>query len=252
MVVVAYTDALKPLEDRLDWVLTPVYRVANLPSEVWNWFDGGVGGRQALAARLESAEAQILLLERKAQKTAALEVENHRLRALLGSTTRLDEGVVIAEIIGLSPDPSRHWVLIDKGTDAGVEVGQPVIDAQGIAGQVVQAGPAHSRAMLISDPNHAIAVYAQRSGLRAIAVGNGRYDRLTLLHIPDTADLHPGDTLVSSGLGERFPPNYPVGTVTAVRHLPGQPFAEVQAAPSAQLAALRHLLVLIPATTPQE
>ncbi|MDC6451138.1 rod shape-determining protein MreC, partial [Pseudomonadales bacterium] len=137
-----------------------------------------------------------------------------------------------------------HEVIIDKGTSSGVFVGQPLLDAQGLMGQVIEISPYTSRVLLVSDQTHSVPVQVNRSNLRLIARGSGVTRQLELLHVQDTADIRVGDLLVSSGLGDRFPVGYPVGLVNKVEHDPGQPFALVTAIPSARLDKSRHVLLV--------
>jgi len=133
---------------------------------------------------------------------------------------------------------------VNKGELDGVYKGQPVLDAQGLMGQVIEVLPYTSRVILIADSNHAIPVQVNRNGVRAIAVGSGQLNELVLIYVPDTADIKAGDMLVSSGLGNRFPQGYPVGVIKSVEHDPGEPFAIVSAEPSAYLDRSRHLLLV--------
>jgi rod shape-determining protein MreC len=134
-----------------------------------------------------------------------------------------------------------------------VVLGQPVLDARGLMGQVVELMPYTSRVLLLTDTTHSIPVQVNRNGLRAIASGTGNPERLELRHVADTADIKEGDLLVSSGLGQRFPAGYPVATVKEVIHDSGQPFAIVRAVPTAALNRSRYLLLVFSDTrTPEE
>ena len=166
------------------------------------------------------------------------------MRDLLGSAAKLQDNVLVAELIGVDPDPERYEIIIDKGSQSGVFVGQAVLDAQGLMGQVIATSLYTSRALLISDESHSVPVQVNRNNLRLIAQGTGITGQLELIHVPDTADIKEGDLLVSSGLGSRFPVGYPVGVVSKVEHDPGEPFAVVRAIPSASLVKSRHVLLV--------
>ena len=131
-----------------------------------------------------------------------------------------------------------------KGRVHEVYEGQPLVDADGIMGQVVHAGPLTATAMLITDSGHGTPVQVNRNGLRTIAVGTGEVDRLELPYLPNSADIQEGDLLVTSGLGGRLPPGYPVANVSRIVHNPGQPFAEVHATPTARLDRAREVLLV--------
>ncbi len=167
-----------------------------------------------------------------------------RLRELLNSSALVNEKVEVAELIGMDPNPFTHRIIINKGERDGVVLGQPVLDARGLMGQVVELMPYTSRVLLLTDTTHSIPVQVNRNGLRAIASGTGNPERLELRHVADTADIKEGDLLVSSGLGQRFPAGYPVATVKEVIHDSGQPFAIVRAVPTAALNRSRYLLLV--------
>jgi rod shape-determining protein MreC len=225
-------------------VTLPFYWVADIPARVTNWGKENFVTRASLSEENQRLRAEALLLEGEVQQLAALRAENVRLRALLNSSALLQDDVLVAELIGVSPDPTRHIVVLNKGSADGVFVGQPLIDANGLMGQVVEASPNSARVLLITDTAHAIPVQVNRNGVRAIAEGVGRLDRLELRHVASTEDIAVGDLLVSSGLGGRFPVGYPVATVTEVIADPGQPFARITAEPRAALSRSRHVLLV--------
>ena len=111
-------------------------------------------------------------------------------------------------------------------------------------GQVVHVGPFSSTAMLITDASHAIPVQINRTGLRAIAFGTGKMDQLNLRHLPHNVDIRVGDLLITSGLGETFPPNFPVGIISKVERPAGEPFAAIEAKPHAELEQSREVLLV--------
>ena len=143
-------------------------------------------------------------------------------------------------------DPYRQRVLVNKGTRDGVFVGQAALDASGVFGQVTRAGPVSAELILISDPEHAIPVQFIRSGTRSVAFGRGSTRQLELRYLPATADIKIDDELVTSGLGGRFPPDYPVATVTAITEDRVLGFVSVFAEPKARLDSSREVLVIKP------
>ena len=192
-------------------------------------------------------------MQRRVQKLAALTEQNVRLRELLNSAALVDDKVLVSELIGVDPNPFTQRIMIDKGENDGVFVGQPVLDASGLMGQVVEVMPYTARVLLLTDTTHSIPVQVNRNGLRAIAVGTGNPERLELRYVADTADIKEGDLLVSSGLGQRFPAGYPVATVKEVIHDSGQPFAVVRAVPTAKMNRSRYvLLVFSDSRTPEQ
>jgi rod shape-determining protein MreC len=228
----------------LSVAVTPVQWLVDVPQRSWTWLDERLQVRDELIAENKQLRAQALLAERRVQKLAALTVENFRLRDLLNSSEQLDEKVMVSELVGINSDPFIHQIIINNGFNSGVFVGQPVLDATGVMGQVTSTSAFTSRVLLITDADHAMPVQVNRNGLRSVAYGRGKYDYLELEGLADTADIEVGDILVSSGLGLRFPKGYPVATVIAVQHSPGQDFAKVLARPTAQLSRSRHLLLI--------
>lgn len=237
-------DWLKPVRYGVGYVLAPAQQVGLIPQSIGHWFGESAATRQQLQVENQQLQARTLVLELRAQRLAALEAENSELRELLNASEQVDDRVLVTSVIAVDPDPYSQRILINKGGQDGVFVGQPVLDAHGLLGQVIDVLPFSSRVLMIADPNHAIPVQVNRNGVRAIAVGTGSLSELDLIYVPATADIIPGDLLVSSGLGDRYPRGYPVAVVTAVENIPGQSFALVKAEPSAQLDRSRHLLLV--------
>ncbi|MDR6177419.1 rod shape-determining protein MreC [Pseudomonas sp. SORGH_AS 211] len=253
MVTDARFDYLKPVRSELALVLSPLYEVAGFPLRAWEGVSDQFSSRTELMAENERLKAEQLLLQRRLQKLAALTEQNVRLRELLNSAALVDDKVLVGELIGVDPNPYTHRIIIDKGAKDGVFVGQPVLDASGLMGQVVEVMPYSARVLLLTDVTHSIPVQVNRNGLRAIAVGTGNPERLELRYVADTADIKEGDLLVSSGLGQRFPAGYPVATVSKVIHDSGQPFAVVRAIPTAKLNRSRYMLLVFSDTrTPEQ
>nr|WP_081616560.1 MULTISPECIES: rod shape-determining protein MreC [unclassified Thioalkalivibrio] len=174
----------------------------------------------------------------------ALQMENDRLRALLNTAERAEERVEIAKLLAVDLDPFRQQIVLSKGSRHDVYPGQPVIHPDGVIGQVLSTQMTSSTALLISDPGHALPVLSARTGLRGIVVGTGNPRRLEMRHVPPQEDIEEGDLLLTSGLGGRFPPDYPVARVISVERQPGQPFLDIQAEPLAALDRSREVLLL--------
>jgi len=253
MVVDARFSLLKPVRSQMSLVLMQTYWVTDLPQRLYQGVASQFGSRTELVAENEKLKTENLLLQGRMQKLAALTEQNVRLRELLNSSALVNEKVEVAELIGMDPNPFTHRIIINKGERDGVVLGQPVLDARGLMGQVVELMPYTSRVLLLTDTTHSIPVQVNRNGLRAIASGTGNPERLELRHVADTADIKEGDLLVSSGLGQRFPAGYPVATVKEVIHDSGQPFAIVRAVPTAALNRSRYLLLVFSDNrTPEE
>lgn len=228
----------------LTLLVTPVQWLVDVPTRIWMGLGSELSDRDALQAENSRLRSDILLLSRKLQRIDDLTTENARLRLLLKGSQRLDERVMLAELIGVNADPFIHQIVINKGLRDGAYLGQPVLDENGVMGQLVEVGPYTSRVLLITDNQHAVPVQVDRSGFRTLLLGNGSKQELQLDYVADTADIQVGDLLVSSGLGGRFPAGYPVAEVSEILHDPGRPFARVRAKPRARLDKSRYLLLV--------
>ena len=222
----------------------PIRATVDLPFFVWRWASRSLTDRSELLEENERLKRQQLNFNVRLQRLAALEAENTRLREMMESSAKVADRVLVAEVLSVDLDPYRHRFAINKGLSDGVYVGQALLDAGGVVGQVVRAEPLNSVAVMISDADHALPVRINRNGLRTVALGTGDLDQLQLPYLPNNADIQVGDLLVSSGLGGGFPADYPVGKVTKVDRIPGQPFAEITAQPTAALDRDREVLLV--------
>lgn len=225
------------------WALSPVVWVSDLPHSI-EVIGENLRSRRALLEENASLKRRQLELDVRLQRMQALEAENHRIRSLLASSTAIKQRVLIAEILQTSQDPYRHQILIDKGSANGVYVGQALVDAGGVLGQVVRVRPHTAVALLITDPRSGVPVEINRTGLHTVALGRGDGSTLSLPFLPNNADVHVGDLLVSSGLGGRFPAGYPVGRVVQLRHPAGESFMEAVAQPAAHVGRGREVLLV--------
>ncbi len=240
-----FSDWMAPLQRQAQDMVAPLYWVSSFPSRLEEWSDNRLMSRERLIQENESLRTENLVLKRKLQLNASLAAENVRLRQLLNSADTLEDRVLIAEIIGRSPDPTVHQVLVNRGLDHGVYSGQALVDAKGLMGQVVEVGQRTSKVLLITDSTHALPVLINRNGEQLIAEGTGgRAYELALPYVANTLDIVVGDILVSSGLGQRFPIGYPVAEVIEVVKDPSKRFARVITRPMADISRSRHALLV--------
>lgn len=222
----------------------PLRIIVDAPVSAWHWIGETSASRNELQLDNARLNTERLLTQARLQRYSALEAENARLRQMLEARARVREQVRVAEVMSVSANPFRHVIVIDKGTTNGVFDGQAVVDADGVVGQVIEAGVASSQCLLISDPGHDLPVEVNRSGLRTIARGTGDFNALDLPFLPNNADIQPGDLLVTSGLGGAFPAGYPVAVVESVTRLPQESFAAITATPSAALNQVREIMLI--------
>lgn len=238
-------DYLSRVRFYASYLVTPLHWLADTPRSISDSVNNNLQSRGYLIGENQRLKEQILMQQYRLQKLEHLEAENRRLNELLNASSIVDERVVRAQLTGESPDPFTKRVLINRGSVEGVYVGQPVLDAFGLMGQVVEVEPFASWVLLITDPQHSTPVQINRNGNRAIASGTqDSLHRLVLNNVSDTFDIVEGDVLVTSGFGGRFPAGYPVGVVSGVFHDPGEPFAEVIVEPTAQLDKSRNVLLV--------
>lgn len=239
-----YTDWLDPLTSRLSQASLPLQWVAAVPGRLGEWGDSSFFSRLELESENKQLRREARIHKAQLQRMATIAAENARLRSLLNATELLKDKVLVTELVGVSTDPLEHTIVINRGQRDGVYVGQPVLDDQGLMGQVVEVRDGNSTVLLVTDSSHALPVQILRNSVRAIAEGTGDFRRLQLRYVSHTVDVKEGDELVSSGLGGRFPAGYPVGRVIAIERDPGQPFLTVTVEPTANIERSRHLLLV--------
>ena len=222
----------------------PIYTVVQTPYQLWSWLTGSFADRSRLRTENAQLTEQLRVARTQLLRFESLNEENRRLREIREASKGLSERTLIAEIVNVSVQPFRHMVVINKGADDGVFRGQPVLDAFGVVGQVMQVGKSTATLILITDTEHAVPVQVNRNGIRSIAMGTGETTKLSLPYLTVESDVQRGDLLVSSGLDEIFPAGYPVATVTKVERNPTDTFALVEAKPLAQLDRDREVLLL--------
>ena len=228
----------------LSTMLYPLQLAIHLPIHSGEWLSEQLSTRGTILAENAELREERLRTRTRLEKLNALEAENRRLRSLLGSSERVAERVLVAELISVDMDPFSRRIVLNKGAQDGVLPGQALIGSSGVMGQIIHVGPFTSNALLITDPSHALPVQINRNGLRAVAIGTGPLNLLKLSYVPNNADVRVNDRIVTSGLGSRFLSGYPVGKVVDVRRNQGQPFAEVFVEPSAMLERTREVLLV--------
>lgn len=228
----------------LSVVVYPVRVAVDLPFSTWTKVRENLAARDELIAENRQFRRERLETASRIQRLEALERENARLRQLLDSTARVGSRSLVAEILAVDLDPYRQRLDLNRGLVDDVFVGQALLDAQGVVGQVVRVGTLTSEAVLITDADHAVPVSVNRNGVRTIAVGTGDSNRLRLPYLTNNADVVVGDLLISSGLGGVFPAGYPVARVVDVKRRPDQPFAEIIAEPASSLDRDREVLLV--------
>ena len=246
VVLLIANDRLDPIRQSISSVLSPLQYLANVPGLLLDWSADSIATRNMLAMQNKELLRQQLMMSERLQRFEHLRQENERLRALLGSPVHMDARKVVAEVMEVASDPFRHYVVLNHGARTGVFVGQSVVDAQGVVGQVIEVSELTSRVLLVTDPTHGIPVRITRNDVRAMAQGTGDIDEIELRHVAKSTDIVVGDLLVTSGLGQRFPEGYPVARVMNISRDAGQSYSVISAQPLAALDRIRYVLLIWP------
>ncbi len=228
----------------LDVAAYPIQLAVSSPSTAWHWIQESFTTRDALRAENAALLKRQRELELRSMRYEALAHENDQLRGLRDALPPVAERWLVAEIVDIQLSSLRQRVLVDRGSVNGVFKGQAVLDDKGLMGQTTHVGPWSAEVILITDPEHAVPVQIERTGLRTIAVGTGDTGLLALPYLPANADVKAGDLLMTSGLGGVFPSGYPVGRVTEVHRDAVQPLAQVQAVPLASMNTDREVMLV--------
>lgn len=242
------TTYVNNLRSSIAVLVYPFQYLVNFPANVGDWASDSFSSRKTLKDDNETLRTQNLILTTQLQRLNFIESENINLRNLLESSKRVGERILIAELLSVDMDPYKQQVTINKGSISNDDIysGQPFVDAKGVMGKLIHIAPFSSTALLITDPSHSLPIQVNRNGLRAIAKGTGKLNRLEIPHLPNNADIKVGDLLVTSGLGCVFPVGYPAAIVVEINIDPSLPFAEVLAEPVAELDRSRETLLVWP------
>lgn len=235
---------LSQVRAQADMVTQPLWWLAGLPGRLGTRMQDDAVTRGRLVEENRQLRNQLLVANARLTRLQTAAIDNAQLRALLGMKTSRGLDVQLAPVLNIDLDPTRQRLVLDAGSRDGVRIGQAVIDAGGLMGQIIQTTPSHSIALLLTDPDHAVPVVVARNGVRLIAYGRGRSDRLELSDVPLNSGVEVGDTIVTSGLGGHFPAGFPVGTIIALRPDDSHAFLIGDLKPAAQLDRGRDVLLL--------
>jgi len=243
---------LSSIRSVLKLTATPLQWIVQIPTAVLDFIGEEFATREFLIHENQTLKASLTARETELLRFKSVQSENDRLRELLAIKKEDGTKEIGALVLDVKQDHLRQRVLIDQGSQAGIERDQPVVDRGGVYGQTVSVGPTTSEVILLSDSGHAIPVIIERTGLRSIAVGTGDPHELVLPYLPRNTDVEKNDRIVTSGLGGIFQPGLPVGTVREVKRDPSQPLARIIVEPAAALDRSHEVLVLQAAPIPHD
>lgn len=171
--------------------------------------------------------------------------ENENLRHLVSALAATTDHVVTTEVIGRPADPFSRRIQIAAGTLDGVQVGMPVIGPFGVLGQVSRTVSHQSEVTLISDHKSRISVINNRTGQIFLLAGTGDSGLLTVAFAQPSADLQPGDELVTSGLDHLYPKAVLTAIVKSSTYVPGEAYRRVEATAAADLTDVQFATVVL-------
>jgi rod shape-determining protein MreC len=235
---------LSRLRAQANVLVQPVWALAGLPGRLGTQVKDNAASHGQLVTENRELRNQLLIANARLTRLQTAALDNAQLRELLNVAERSGLDVQLAPILDIDLDPVRQRLVLAAGTRDGVHVGQAVIDAGGLMGQVIATTGNSATVLLLTDPDHAVPVTVARNGVRLIVYGRG--DKLELRDIPLSAGVEVGDEIVTSGLGGRFPAGFPVGSITALRPDDTHAFLVGELKPAAQLDRGRDVLLLRP------
>ncbi len=236
---------LRPLRQGLAMVLYPIQQVLMLPRDGLIWLGRYAGAivdlvdRESLLNKKEIANSETLL------QTQQLRLENDALRSLLELRKDIKHKTLVAEISHETRDAFSNRIVIDRGSQHGVALGHPVINAQGVVGQVVRVSPITAEVSLLTDPSLTVPVNLPRSGVRSLVTGSGDGQQVELKYLNINAEVEVGDLLGTSGLDGLYPKGLPVAKINRVERAGTGEFPRISATPVATIGILQHVLVIL-------
>ncbi len=237
---------LNSVRSSFSLLVSPLQYAVDYPVKIIGAAQSLVTAKKELINENMKLRYQQTLLEAELQKLTVIKKENSQLRKLLLTSSKASMRAMAAQILAVDTSSSRQMVVLNKGQREGVYVGQPVLDAKGVMGQIIDIGSMTSTVLLISDSKSAVPVRNNRTGERAILIGTNNMSQLSLINLPRTSSIKKGDLLVTSGLGRLYPEGYPVGKVDIVESIPGEAFIKVNVSPIALLNRNRLVLLVWP------
>jgi len=234
----------QPLRAVVATVLHPIERTLRVPVDAWEGGSDYLMGLQSALSKEGAARRELAVQAERSLRVERLEEENQRLRALLELRPAIAVRHQTAQVLYEAPDPFSRKVVIDRGATQGIALASPVINEDGVLGQVTRVYPLSAEVTLLTDKDAAIPVLNQRSRQRGAAYGGA--GGMELRFMAGNADVQQGDLLATSGVDGVYPPGLPVAKVVTVDRKVDSGFARIVLAPAAQSDGVRHVLVLEP------
>lgn len=237
--------ALDVFRSALTSFLTPFKEVVQLPGLFIENSAGYFISKKNLNEEIQRLTKENQLLQLDAARMEEMRQENENLRHLVSALAATTDHVVTTEVIGRPADPFSRRIQIAAGALDGVQVGMPVIGPFGVLGQVSRTVSHQSEVTLISDHKSRISVINNRTGQIFLLAGTGDSGLLTVAFAQPSADLQPGDELVTSGLDHLYPKAVLTAIVKSSTYVPGEAYRRVEATAAADLTDVQFATVVL-------
>ena len=223
----------------------PIYYIASLPAHAWTIVYQNYSSRDELAQENQTLHQQNIKLALEVKKYSNLLEENRHLKKLLkASQDYADNRTILAKVVNKKSTPFKQRIVLNKGTHDNLYIGQPILGAKGILGQITSVTPFSSIGMLITDPGHQMLARVKRPQTLVFIAGTGNPDQLELRNRSVNVKIQKGDVIVTTGLDETYPANYPIGTVTEIDKSSSHNLARILVKPFAQLSQGHEVLLV--------
>jgi rod shape-determining protein MreC len=247
MYVDQHYQVVQPARWALSLLVYPVQWLAQRPQVIWDQANDMLISKQDALTLAQQAQTRLLAQSVQASQVEQLQLENAHLRELMQLRERQPTHAMAAEVLYDAADPFTRKMILDKGAMQGVKDSSPVMDAQGVLGQVTRVHPLVSEITLVIDREHSIPVLNTRTGARGVAFGeSGGAPMLELRYMATNADIEEGDMLSTSGVDGVYPPGIPVAKVVKIERRADSVFARIHCEPQAKVQGARHVMVLDP------
>tara|TARA_Y200000002_G_scaffold125556_1_gene103107 strand:+ start:233 stop:1054 length:822 start_codon:yes stop_codon:yes gene_type:complete len=233
------------IRENTSYLISPIYKIAEIPIEIYSNIKIRIESKNSLIKKNESLEKKVFIQSGIIQKIPSLKEENKRLKRLLNSSdTTISSKILIAELIKVNLSPFSNKIVLDKGIENNIFIGQIVIDSMGVLGQISEVNKDFSIATLITDPGHALLAVNTRTEKRVVISGTGDNRFLKAKFISLNEDVMEGDILITSGLDNIFPEGYVIGQISKINKNLQKDFLEVNVIPSSSLSSNREVMLL--------
>ena len=227
-------------------LLSPIYVIVDLPSQVINWVNDKGADNEILIGENDYLKSQLIELKARLQTYKNLALENQKISELLDSSYGIpNHDVLLARVKSISQSRLSNKIVIDKGSNDQVSLSQLIIGSDGVVGLVTQVTPMFSTVRLLTDPTQFMPVKNSRNGIRGISKGVASNEEgMMVEYVPLDSDVKVGDLFLTSGIGNSYPSGYLVGRVTSIDDSLDASFLSITLQPSQNMNKLEMVLII--------